>query len=39
MLGPFKAEWRLDETEIRFLRNGTQIGLVDLAPQETRRAA
>ena len=38
-LGLFKAEWRLSQAQIRFTKNGTQIGVVDLEPGQQRRAA
>lgn len=41
-LGPFQADWRIDSTEVRFTREGNQIGVASLAgtdQTETRRAA
>lgn len=38
-LGFFRAEWRLNQTQIQFTRNGNNIGQVDLNPGEQRRAA
>lgn len=38
-LGPFRATWRSNQTTIQFLRNGNQIGQIDIAGQENRRAA
>jgi hypothetical protein len=38
-LGPFQADWRIDQTEVHFLREGSQIGLIELDPTSTKRAA
>ncbi len=38
-LGRFNAEWRLSETRIQFVRNGNQIGVVDIDSTGARRAA
>jgi hypothetical protein len=37
-LGPFQAQWQIDQTEIQISREGTAIGLIDLG-EFSKRAA
>ena len=38
-LGPFRATWRTNQNTIQFLRNGTEIGQIEIDQKESRRAA
>jgi len=37
--GPFTAVWKLDETEVRVLRDGQQVLLIDVSIGFARKAA
>ena len=38
-LGPFRAEWRVDHSQIQFSRSGNNIGQIEIDPAASRRAA